>query len=178
MQEALKKQEVQLMATIAKKQEEQQVLHLDKIGAMQKKIDDLIKQEAVKTEEVQFMATIAMKQEEQRALHLSKVEAMQKKIDDLIKQEAVKKEEVQFMATIAMKQEEQRALDLSKVEAMQGKINALNKHLEATDGDYVNRQGFWRSSWKCLICRKKTSSGGLWTCPGCNLRQMNVGREA
>ena len=93
---------------------------------------------------------------------------------DVVLQEALKTERDKLEKLLAKKEEEQRVLRQNEVDAMQRKIDNLEKLVQNSNGEYVNRQDFWRSSWKCLICKHKTRNGGLWTCPMCHFRQICV----
>ena len=113
------------------------------------------------------MNSIAKREEDQRNLHLDLIEALKKK------------EETQCnlhrnqMARIAMKEEAQRNLHRNQMVILEKKIADLETSVESKNGEYVNKQKWWQSSWKCLVCKTKTKTVGRWTCPSCRFRQRN-----
>ena len=107
-------------------------------------------------------------------------------IEDRIIQEALEKEGFRLERIIKEKEEEQRILHLDEVGTLRKRIEDLEgARLRKVFGDfqpitlmknpeYINRQKFWSSSWKCLICKTKTDKQGQWTCPSCRLAQRNL----
>ena len=79
---------------------------------------------------------------------------------------------------IRLKEEEQRILHLDEVGALEKRIEDLqNSVAQMKNGEYINKQKFWSSSWKCLICKTKTDRSGQWTCPSCRFAQRNTAWE-
>ncbi|KAL8870259.1 MAG: hypothetical protein Q9174_003654 [Haloplaca sp. 1 TL-2023] len=130
----------------------------------------LLKQEKKYQDEVK-----ALKEEQERAL----------KEHDVVMQDALIRQQTRIETALEKKQEEQRRLHQAEVGALKSqqltyksevdilkkKIADLHKTMETRNGEYTNRQTFWHSSWKCLICKTKTWDGGLWTCPKCGFKQ-------
>lgn len=95
--------------------------------------------------------------------------------EDRSMEEAIKKklEELQTQHTAEEKRRD--LLHQGEMTQLEKKIEDLKSELETRNGEYINRQGFWHSSWTCLICKKrKTKTAGNWTCPMCQFRQTNV----
>lgn len=90
-------------------------------------------------------------------------------------QEALREEGVRLERRIMKKEEEQRILHLDEVGALRKRIEDLQTSITQMKNDeYINRQKFWSSSWKCLICKTKTDKKGQWTCPSCRFAQRNM----
>ncbi len=87
-------------------------------------------------------------------------------IEDRVMQIALEKAREDLERKVAMKEEEQRILHLDEIEA-------LRKEFE--DGAFVNRQGFWHLSWRCLLCMTKLDDGDRWICSYCKLVSLNIG---
>ena len=66
---------------------------------------------------------------------------------------------------------------LRHVDVLKKRIITLEKDGEKEKDEFINKQGAWRSSWKCLFCKKKIRSHGRWKCPDCNLQQNNITYE-
>ena len=153
MQEALEKEGFRLERIIKEKEEEQRILHLDEVGTLRKRIEDL--------EGARLERMIKEKEEEQRILHLDEVETLRKRIEDL---EGARRERIE-----KQKEVEQRPQSVRKIsEDLQTSVTHMKNY------EYINRQKFWSSSWKCLICKTKTDKQGQWTCPSCRLAQRNL----
>ena len=96
-------------------------------------------------------------------------------VEDRILQHALETEGERLETLIRQKEEEQRILHLDEVEALKKKIEDLqNSVTQMKNGQYINKQKFWTSSWKCLICKTKTDMLGPWTCPECHFAQRNT----
>lgn len=95
-------------------------------------------------------------------------------IEDRTMQEALKKERERLEKRIAIKEEEQRILHLTEVEALNKRFEDLQRSVKEMNGAYINKQGFWHTTWKCLLCKTKTEKEGQWTCPNCRCAHRNV----
>ena len=97
-------------------------------------------------------------------------------------QDALRKERKRLEKVIEEKEKERRTLHLDELGAMKKRIEELEqttkqqsvkkKNTEAPR--YKNRQGFWHTCWKCLVCRRRTSKSGKWTCSHCQTKHLNV----
>lgn len=122
----------------------------------------LVKQQNVLDEKIK------KREEEQRTLHLNhltEVEELLQKIKSLDREknsEYINKEKLLQLN------------HLHEVAVLKRKIMILEKVGEEGKDEYINKQGAWRFSWKCLVCKRKNQSHGRWKCPGCNLQQINV----
>ena len=111
---------------------------------------------------------IKKREEEQRTLHLNhltEVEEMLQKVKSLDRgknSEYINKQKLFHLN------------HLHEMEVLKRKIMTLEKFGEEGKGEYINKQGAWRSSWKCLFCKRKNRSHGRWKCPDCNLQQNNI----
>ena len=114
------------------------------------------------------MKKIKKREEEQRTLHLNHLteveEALQK----------VKNLDRKKTSEYINKHELLNFDHLHEVKTLKRRIIALEKVGEEGKGEYINKQGAWRSSWKCLFCKRKNRSHGRWSCPDCNIQQNNV----
>ena len=97
-------------------------------------------------------------------------------------QDALRKERKRLEKVIEEKEKERRTLHLDELGAMKKRIEELEqttkqqsvkkKNTEAPR--YKNRQGFWHTCWKCLVCRRRTTKSGKWTCRHCETKHLNV----
>ena len=87
-------------------------------------------------------------------------------------QAEIEKERREIEKKMAKNEEEQRELHMSTEQALLARIERLEKESQSRGIPDV-KQGFWHLSWKCLVCRKKTTYEGKWTCRGCGFVQFN-----
>ena len=99
-------------------------------------------------------------------------------IENLKLQLALDVESKRIERMIGLREEEQRILHLDEVGLLNKRIADLqNSVSQMKNGEYINKQKWWTSSWKCLICKTKTDKPGQWTCPSCRFAQRNTERE-
>ena len=92
-------------------------------------------------------------------------------------QDALEKERKRLEKAIEEKEKERRTLHLDEMEALQKRIEDLQQSVQKKDAQaprHINYLQFWHTRWKCIVCRRKTSQVGRWTCPYCNVKHMNV----
>ena len=87
-------------------------------------------------------------------------------------QAMMEKERQNLEKTMAKNEEEQRELHMSIEQALRTRIERLEKESRSRGIPSV-KQGFWHFSWKCLVCKSKTTYGGKWTCRDCGFVQFN-----
>ncbi|KAI4219269.1 MAG: hypothetical protein L6R36_008437 [Xanthoria steineri] len=116
-------------------------------------------QEALEVERQRLEKKMAEREEEARQLHMTTNEALQLRIKKL------EEEQEQRTAEEAELAEEIEQFG-QKVQDFQSKLPKKHKHMV--------RLGFWHSSWKCQVCKKKSADEGRWLCPDCGHVQVNV----
>lgn len=97
-------------------------------------------------------------------------------IDDRVMQKALKQERRRLDKTIKEIQEERSTLHLDEIEALERRIEDLQESVKGNDPAnrrHRNKRGFWHTRWRCLVCVRKTSQFGEWTCPQCNVEHLN-----
>lgn len=111
---------------------------------------------------------IKKREEEQRTLHLNHLTDMEELLQKVKNLDREKNsEQVNKQALLNLNH-------IHEVAILKRKIMTLEKVGEEGKDEYINRQGAWRSSWKCLFCKRKNRSLGKWKCPDCNLQQRNI----
>ena len=86
----------------------------------------------------------------------------------------LEKQRMTLEQRIKEREEQQHTLHLDKIGRLEAKIQELQKATNDKNDILINNQKWYSSTWKCLICKTKTSRQGRWTCPNCHVVQSNL----